>query len=415
MNYKLSLITILLLSTLHANTTLVNRDENNSTKAETLIKENSDYETKALELKGKKLSLDNTLTVEKLKREHAELLSELQKVKWEKELLAEKLELKALKEANRRYEKELKEQDELSLLEHSSKIKELETKKLTQEMTLKKAQWELKTSKLQSEIAVIEAQKKREKYVSTTPTYLDNPLRKDNSLVISDRRIPLNGEVTKEMAEEITSKINYFNNKDSKKPIFIVIDSSPGGSAMAGYLILKAMKGSEAPIYVVLRAYAASMAAIIVTLADKSFAYGHAIMLHHQPSGVTWGNLTEQKESLAHLNEWWIEFGEPIAKKMGISLDEFKKQMYEHSARGDWRELASNAQKLHWVENIIDTIVDTSILEEPKKQKVREKKPLKIGKLQETIENGKPVMYLPRLFPSDVYLLHNPDGYYKIR
>ncbi len=338
----------------------------------------------------------------------------LYKVRWEKELLTEKLALKELKEKNTHYDEELNQSTQLAKLAYKAQVQELKNQQMTQEMELKKTKLELNVHKLQAEVATIEAKKRREKYISTTPKYLDNPVTENNCLVISDRRIALNGLITEELSTEITNKINYFNNKDSKKPIFIVIDNSEGGSAMAGYLILKAMKSSKAPIYVVLRSFAASMAAIIVTLADKSFAYGHATILHHQPSTISFGNLTEQQESLAHLNEWWVEFGEPIAKKMGITGEEFKRQMYAHSARGDWQEMAKNAQKLHWVDNIIDTIVDTSVLEEPVKKRPEEPKRLALLGSDLKGKEKKEIDYkLPKLNPLDVYFVYDPDGRYE--
>ncbi len=411
MNRKLSLATILILATLNLHA-LTNNEHNSTQKS--VLNNSHDVETEALELKGKKLSLKNSLLEEKLKREHAELLSELQKVKWEKELLTEKLALKKLKEQNTKYNEELKHKREIARLEYDTKIQELKNKQKTQEIELKKAKWELNSNRLKSEVDEIEAKKRREQYASATPKYLDNPLTDNNStLIISDRRISLNGIITKKMSTDITNKINYFNNKDSKKPIFMVIDSSPGGSVMAGYLILKAMKSSKAPIYVVVRSFAASMTAIIVTLADKSFAYGHAIILHHQPSNISFGNLSEQQESVAHLNEWWLEFAEPIAKKMGITVEEFKRQMYKHSARGDWQEIAKNAQKLHWVDNIIDTIVDTSVLEDPNKKKPEAPKRLALLDLELNGDKRREVKYrLPKLDSVDGYFIYDPDGRY---
>ena len=50
--------------------------------------------------------------------------------------------------------------------------------------------------------------------------------------------------------------------------IFIVIDTSPRGSVMAGYRILKAMESSDAPVHVVVKSFAASMAAAITTLGE---------------------------------------------------------------------------------------------------------------------------------------------------
>lgn len=419
MNYKLSMVTLMLLSTLNANVETSKSHENNDTKKSEKLKfvnNSKDLETIALELKEKKLSLNYTLREQELKNKHSELLTKLQELKWKKELLSEEFALKELESRTKSFDIQIKHALEIEDLEYMARVEAINNERTDAKINREKAENELEVSKLQTEIDIFENTKTREKYVNTKPIYLDNPLTEDNKLVISDRRISINGTIRKTMADEITKKINYFNNKDKTQPIFIVIDRSPGGSAMAGYLILKAMKGSEAPIYVVLREYAASMAAIIVTLADKSFAYGHSTILHHQPLTVAFGNLTEQKEKYKRLEAWWIEFGGATAEKMGISLEEFREEMYKHNSTGDWQELAINAQKLKWVNHIVDTIIDTSILEEPKKPKPIKRSLLSLFNFEETInEKGDSVVYLPRLSPADSYFLHNPNGYYQMR
>jgi len=407
------------LSSLNASAELLKSSEDNSTKKtkeSKLVNKSEDFETKALELREKKLMLNSNLQEQELKNKHAALLTTLQELRWEKELLAEKFELKELKVKNESYERQVRHEQELESLEYEAKIKAIETEKINAKREMKKAEWDLEISKLQAELDMIEKTKERKNYVDAKPIYLENPLTKDNQLVISDRRILIEGVIWKKTADEITYKINYFNNKDSEKPIFLVIDWSPGGSAMAGYLILKAMKGSKAPIYVVLREYAASMAAIIVTLADKSFAYEHATILHHQPLMRSYGNLTEQEEKYKRLEDWWIEYGGATAKKMGITLEEFKKEMYKHNSSGDWSELAKNAKKLNWVTHIVDTMVETSILEEEVKEEDKKIKSVSVLNFEETInEKGQAIMYLPRLSPANVYFLHNPNKYYQFR
>ena len=201
-------------------------------------------------------------------------------------------------------------------------------------------------------------------------------------------------------------------------PIFIVIDSSPGGSVMAGYRILKAMEGSDAPVHVVVKSFAASMAATIATLAEESYAYPNAIILHHQISSTyffTTMNLTQQKESLEDSKKWWDRLATPIAKKMGITTDEFIKQMYQKNSDGDWVEFATEAHKLKWVNHIVDSIKETSAVINPDTIKP---KPAEEGEeaLAESIgKDGKPCVYLPRLNPHDAYFLYNPDGYYRLR
>jgi len=101
---------------------------------------------------------------------------------------------------------------------------------------------------------------------------------------------------------------------------------------------------------------------------------------------------------------------------MGITLEEFKAQMYKHNSSGDWSELAVDAKKLKWVDHIIDTVSESSILEEPQKPEPKKRNRLSLLNFEETVnEKGKSVVYLPRLSPADSYFLYNPNGYYQFR
>jgi len=248
-----------------------------------------------------------------------------------------------------------------------------------------------------------------------------NPLREDGTLVISDRRIPLNGMISTNTADFITNRIDYWNNKDRELPIFIVIDSSPGGSVMAGYRILKSMEASDAPVHVVVKSFAASMAAAITTLAKESYAYPNAVILHHQISAQVMGqmNLTQQREFHEECTRWWVRFGTPIADKMGITADELIKRMYAHSTSGDWNEFGEEAQKLKWVNHIVQGIDETSFTKDPDAAPAASPvtpAPGRPNALVEEIDaDGKPFVWLPRLDPKDVYFLYNPDGYYRMR
>jgi ATP-dependent Clp protease protease subunit len=230
-------------------------------------------------------------------------------------------------------------------------------------------------------------------------------------LFISDRRIPLNGPIWGGTADHVQQRIDYFNNQNSDYPIFIVIDYSPGGSVMAGYRILKAMEGSQAPVYVVVRSFAASMAATITTLAEKSFAYPNAIILHHQVMWGGFGNLTQQRERLKETEEWWQRLATPIAEKMGISLDEFVEQMYKRFSDGDWREFADKAVELNWVDHIVSEITERSIDRNPDRFELPSAYALDLK--QQVDDKGNPFVVLPRLAPFDYWHLYNPDGFYR--
>ncbi len=258
--------------------------------------------------------------------------------------------------------------------------------------------------------------------VGKAPAYPKDPLI-GKKLVLSDRTIQLNGVITGKTADNLADRIAYFNNRDPEAPVFIVIDDCPGGSVMAGYKILKAMQGSKAPVYTVVKSMAASMAACITTLSKKSFAYPNAIILHHQLSMGVMGNLTQHRENVQELEEWWKRLADPVAAKMGITRDEFIKRMYAESSSGDWNEFADDAQKLKWVDVIVEEIEETALLRDPNSQAQQPAAtpgrllhdPLSTGAVEAQDERGKPISLLPRLNPLDAYWLYNPDGYYRMQ
>ena len=260
--------------------------------------------------------------------------------------------------------------------------------------------------------------------IGKTPAYPKDPLV-GKKLVLSDRTISLNGVISGKQADTVADRISYFNNRDPEAPIFIVIDESPGGSVMAGYKILKAMQGSTAPVYTVLKSMAASMAACIITVSEKSFAYPNAVILHHQLSVGVMGNLTQHRETVKELEEWWKRLADPVAAKMGISREDFIKRMYAESSTGDWNEFADDAQKLKWVDVIVEEIEETAMLRDPSSQPEKQQSnqsPQRLGQNQVVTEpvatlddNGKPICLLPRLNPLDAYWLYNPDSYFRMQ
>ncbi|MGJ8698182.1 MAG: ATP-dependent Clp protease proteolytic subunit [Verrucomicrobiaceae bacterium] len=367
------------------------------------------------------LTRANSLEAEKQKQETNELRAQIARLKLEKELFREQLEARAMQKGAENADELVKFEAEKARLTRDSELSKLALESASNELKQLQTEASLGSIELEAEIREIETKKKRDAYADAEPQYLDDPLKPDGTLVISDRRIPFNGPVTSSLANAVTTKINYFNNKDPKKPIFIVIDDSPGGSVMAGYRILKAMEGSQAPVYVVVKSFAASMAACITTLAEKSYAYPNAIILHHQISSTYFFsslNLTDHKEAYEDMKRWWARLADPISEKMGITSDEFIEQMYEKTKSGDWTEFGDEAQKLKWVDTIVQRIHETSLLVDP--DAVRKTPERKTTGYATDItpgadENGVPVMYLPRRNPKDVYFMYNPDGYYRFK
>ena len=244
--------------------------------------------------------------------------------------------------------------------------------------------------------------------VNAPPTYTMEPF-KDGVLTISDRKIELDGPIVTGTADNVCDRIDYFNNQDRTKPIFVVINNSPGGSVMQGYRILKAIETSDAPVHVVVRSFAASMAATIATLAPHSYAYPNAIILHHQMSGGAIGNMTDMEQELKTMQEWERRLAEPIAKKMGITLDEFKAKMYSAKKSGDWDEFADKALQLHWIDHIVNEIREEGIRKKPTENRM----PSWMF-MMKTDDKGSPYMSLPPLEPYDCYFMINPRNFYRV-
>jgi len=385
-----------------------------------------------LSAEKQRLEVENGLAQQRLVAEQAAVQAELDKLGKQADLLAKRA---ALKEAERKValDSELAVQrEQLERLRLSNDLasaemaarsrglteREQELRVKAAELAAQRAEADLQLAKLNAELDLREKRDQWKNRVNRDIQYTKEPF-KNGVLTISDRRISLNGPITMDTADEIAERIDYFNNQNREYPIFIVIDRSPGGSVMAGYKILKAMAGSPSPVYVVVKSFAASMAAGITTLSTKSFAYPNAVLLHHQILSGSFGNLTEQKEQLKDLEEWWKRLAAPVAAKMGISLDEFIKRMYQNRSTGDWQEFGDGARNLKWVDEIAETIQEESYDKNPDAPSgptpPRPTRADAQSGLQERVDtNGRRFVLLPRLDPVDCYYLYNPDNYYRL-
>jgi ATP-dependent protease ClpP protease subunit len=380
-----------------------------------------------------RLELTNSLAQQRLQADVATLQAELDKLTKQTDLLVKR---NALKDAERKARldellspdretlERMKLTNDLAAAEIAGKNRELtqreqDLKVRQAELQVQRAEVDLQLTKLNTDLDLRVKRDQWKNRVNRDIQYTTEPF-KDGLLTISDRRIPLNGPIMMDTADYIAERIDYFNNQSREFPIFIVIDRSPGGSVMAGYKILKAMEGSAAPVYVVVKSFAASMAAGITTLSKRSFAYPNAIMLHHQILSGSFGNLTEQKENLKELEEWWKRLAAPVAAKMGVSLDEFIKRMYQNRSTGDWQEFGDGARKLKWVDEIVETVREESYNKNPDASSGpgTPTPPFRGDSLSTLTERadsvGRRYVLLPRLDPVDCYYLYNPDNYYRL-
>ncbi len=372
-------------------------------------------ELSALAAEKQRRELEASIYAQKLQAELASRQAEIDRMNKQTDVLNKTL---ALKEAERktRLDREL-----ATVRENLEKLK-AQNDLAAAELAVKSRAVALNEQEIKLRATELELRDKRDAVnnrVLADVKYTKDPF-KNGELTITDRRIPLNGVITMATADRITERINFFNNQNRDFPIFIVIDESPGGSVAAGYKILRTMKGSQAPVYVVVKSFAASMAAGITTLATRSFAYPNAIILHHQLSAGAGGNLTEHRERVKDLEEWWKRLAQPVAAKMGIGLDELTKRMYQHRSTGDWQEFGDEAKKLHWVDEIVSVVHEESYVKNPDTVAARPTVPAPLrlqqddALTQEIDPQGHAFTKLPRLSPVDAYYLYNPDNYYRL-
>ncbi len=371
--------------------------------------------------------LESAIAQQKLQAEIVGLQAEIAKLSAQTELAAKRFAITDNERKNR-LATELAEQrdnleraklaNEVATANLAAKQRELQLKDQeatlrTKELLNQRNEFDLQVAKLGTELHLREKRDLWKNRVNREISYTKEPF-KHGVLTISDRRSALNGPIVMDTADYIQDRIDYSNNQSTEYPIFLVIDASPGGSVMAGYKILKAMDGSPAPVCVVVKSFAASMAAGIAALVRKSYAYPNAILQHHQILKGSYGNLTQQKEGLKDMEEWWRRLGTPIAAKMWLTLDDFIKGMYQKSSTGDWKEFGDNARKLKWVDQIATTIREESLVKNPDV----ETKPIKLPHddyfQAQTDADGNRHVVLPRLDPVDCYYLYNPDGYYRL-
>lgn len=306
------------------------------------------------------------------------------------------------------------------LSERSNKIRELEAE--SKQLQLEAANT---IARLSNEISRYQKEDEARKVATKAkPKYLKDPLV-DGTLYISDRRIAFNGAVTEQLADYVVQRINFYNNQSPEFPIFIVVDNSPGGSVASGYQIQKAMAASKAPVYVVVKGFAASMTAVIATLAERSFCYPNTIILHHQASNNLRGNMTMLKEQVDFTTKWFERLATPVAKKMGVSLEEFVKQMYANDSTGDWQAFGEKAKQLKWIDNVVERIEETAVLDllpvapttPPAMPTVPKPPQTEISGVTAKVDDkGRPYYELPALAnPFDSWWLYDPQGLYRLR
>jgi ATP-dependent Clp protease protease subunit len=378
-------------------------------------------------------------------REEMELLETRFKhrlAKYEQDHESERFEVAKAKLA-RRLKSEKSAEDLADAQEELERLKiEADLQKKRAEIDQLKSEAELaaartEKAKIEQSFEVEDIKEKLDERVLGEENYPDEPF-KDGVLSISLRRIELNGPIYDGAADYVCQRLDYLNNQ-SHKPIFLVIDECPGGSAIEGFQIVQAIKNSKAPVHVVIKRMAASMAAIIATLSDHSYCYPDSIILHHQASTLLMGNGRDMEDQMRQFKAISSRLIGAVAKKLGQTEQEFVDEMYKNRVSGDWDLFGDEAVKKGWIEHVATTIREEGIRTRPKGMRDAQRNIIILGEsdsasptsaaaassangyleryevtLSEEVDReGRRFVRLPRISPMDAWLIYNPDGYYR--
>lgn len=114
------------------------------------------------------------------------------------------------------------------------------------------------------------------------------------SRLLKERIVFVGTEINDEVANLIIAQLLFLEAEDSKKDIYMYINS-PGGVVTAGLAIYDTMNFIKAPVSTICLGQAASMGAILLTAGEKGkrFTLPSSRIMIHQPLGGAQGQATD--------------------------------------------------------------------------------------------------------------------------
>jgi ATP-dependent Clp protease protease subunit len=174
--------------------------------------------------------------------------------------------------------------------------------------------------------------------------------------LLKDRIIWLGSEVRDENANEIAAKLLLLAAEDSKKDIYLYVNS-PGGSITAGMAIYDTMQFVPNDIVTVGIGMAASMGQLLLTAGTKGKRYitPNARVLLHQPHGGFGGTASDIQTQAQLILDMKKRLAEITAAQTGKSVE----QINSDGDRDRWFN-AQEALEYGFVDHIRESALDVS-------------------------------------------------------
>ncbi len=188
------------------------------------------------------------------------------------------------------------------------------------------------------------------------PTVIENEGRNERaydiySRLLKDRIVFLGSDVNEHTANLIVAQLLFLDNLDSKKDIYLYINS-PGGSVYDALAIYDTMQYVKSDIQTVGIGVQASAAAFLLSSGTKGkrFLLPHATVMIHQPSSGTRGKVTDQEIDLRES----LRVKKLLEKIMADNTGQKPANIHEDMERDRWMT-AEEAKKYGLVDSVITT------------------------------------------------------------
>lgn len=169
------------------------------------------------------------------------------------------------------------------------------------------------------------------------------------SRLLNERIIFLGGPIDDNVANLIIAQLLFLDHQDSKKDIYLYINS-PGGSVNAGLAIIDTMNFVKANVSTICVGIAASMGALILSAGQKGkrFSLPNSEVMIHQVMGGAEGQASDIAINAKHILRTKDTLNKILSANTGKKLDQVEKD----SDRDYW--MTSDEAKKY---GIIDEII----------------------------------------------------------
>ena len=169
------------------------------------------------------------------------------------------------------------------------------------------------------------------------------------SRLLNERIIFLGGGIDDHTANLIIAQLLYLDHEDSKKDIYLYINS-PGGSVTAGLAIIDTMNFIKSDVSTICVGIAASMGALILSSGKKGkrFSLPNSEVMIHQVMGGTEGQASDIAINAKHI----LRTKDTLNKILAQNTNKKIEQVEKDSDRDYWMT-SDEAKKYGIVDEII--------------------------------------------------------------